>query len=113
MNIKEFLRPTKVTWISFVVILITIDGVFPIISFLTDIVFFIKVPFLQLFGLLEMMQKLGFEVCSFSLEPCKPESGLLNWSLFIISILFWLIVYYFIASYISKKFTERRTGAER
>jgi len=113
MSIKEFLKPTKVTWKSFILILIIVNLLLPIISFAFT-PFFVRVVFYQAYSLQGIAKLIGLDVCGFNLlTSCRPASVFLEQSLLILGILFWLFVYYILASYISKKFTERRTEEKR
>ena len=111
MNMKQFLKPTKVTWGSFVVLLIIVNTILPEVLY-NSFSWINDVRVYHFFGLQEVIRHLGFDVgsgcISSILSSCMPD--IMDWVLTITNTLFTFSLYYLLASYISKVYYQRKNN---
>ncbi|OHA33293.1 MAG: hypothetical protein A2928_01650 [Candidatus Taylorbacteria bacterium RIFCSPLOWO2_01_FULL_45_15b] len=97
---KEFLRPTKRTW-WVLLILIVLNIILPVSGIFLSVPELIFIPVFQAYTLSLLFINVGVKVCNGGDFICNPS--FIGWLLMGLSVLSWIILYYFIASYISKK----------
>ncbi len=101
---REFLKPTRVTWIIFAILLATNAGLI-VLGFLTFTWSLIGILLFQIGWLYASFNFLNIDVMGKSSEFITAPN-LLGWMLVIIGSLISLALYYFISSYISKNYYD-------
>ncbi|OHA33294.1 MAG: hypothetical protein A2928_01655 [Candidatus Taylorbacteria bacterium RIFCSPLOWO2_01_FULL_45_15b] len=107
---KEFLRPTKATWLILLITLalnISLPFIWLFFGGGNLPVFFdyisLSFPLFQIFGLQWAFLDLGVDVSSSKCNELGCDPNMFGWFLVALSTVFWLFVHYVLASLISKK----------
>jgi len=103
MNIKEFLRPTKVTWISFGCLL-SLNILSVVAGIIAASWTLISVPLVQMVWLYSTLYRIGADVGGNGIFA-KPN--LLGWLAVAVGSLITLLVYYVFASTLSRRYHRK------
>ena len=108
----HFLKPTKVTWIVFILlVIINIAGPFSV-QFFSNVSPFVNwltfdLPIYQFLGLWDWVADMGINVIAPSGAEFFDAPNMLGWVLIIVPFLITLMFHYLIASVISKWYYRR------
>ena len=109
---RNFLKPTKVTWITLIVLLVG-NALFFVLGLVTFNWTLILIPLVQIGWLYDLFETLGIGVFDNSKSSEFIASpNFLGWALIIIGTLISLAAYYLIASYVSKRHYQNKKAAQ-